>query len=140
MYNLSLLDRQGEVQDCHGLNWGQNPNNHTTPDDACLVIRAPEIRANPHLFPPVGHIKEIDVIWDDGTKMTMLLEGTQPINGLIYPKQMSVVGDKSILGKYIRTRIGVPHGQPVTAQDLRNYGRTFISVTQIHGVYHFNFS
>ena len=140
MYNLSLLGRDGEVQKCHGLNWGQNSGNHTTSDDACIAIRAEAIRNDPHLFPPVGHIKEINVIWDDGVEMTMLLEGTQKINGLVYPKQMSVKHSKKALGEYIKNRMGIPLGQPIWKEDLTRYGRTFIGVTLINGVYNFNFS
>jgi len=140
MYSLSLLDRDGNVQDTHGLNWGQNGNNHTTLDDACLVIRAPEIRANPHLFPPIEHIKTINVIWDDDEQMNMQLEGTQTIGELVYPKQMSVLNCKKTLGIYLKNRIGVPLGNAVTADDLHRYGRTFIGVTLVQDVYHFNFS
>jgi hypothetical protein len=140
MYNLSLLGTDGEVQNCHGLNWGQNSGNHTTSDDACLVIRASAIRNDPHLFPPIQHIKEINVLWDDGVQMTMLLEGTQNINGLVYPKQMSVVNSKKALGEYIKNRMNIPLGQAIRVDDLNRYGRTFIGVTQMNGVYNFNFS
>jgi hypothetical protein len=51
--SMTLLDpRSGETQNANGLNWGQNPNNHTNRNDANIPIRADYIRNYPNLFPP----------------------------------------------------------------------------------------
>jgi len=153
--SMSLLGRDGEVQNAAGLNWGQNPNNHTTPNDAYIALRTQNIRDYPHLFQPKQmnpqhldnrgrmqrHNDSIEIIWDDGVTMEGLLEGSQPVNGMIYPKQISSFPAKAELGEYIRTRIGVPLGQPVRRHHLERYGRTDIQVSLLgDGVYKFDFS
>jgi hypothetical protein len=153
--SMSLLGRDGEVQNAAGLNWGQNPNNHTTPNDAYIALRTQHIRDYPHLFQPKQinpqnidnrgrmqrHNDSIEIIWDDGLTMEGLLEGSQPVNGMIYPKQISSFPVKAELGEYIRYRIGVPLGQPVRRHHLERYGRTDIKVSLLgDGVYKFDFS
>lgn len=153
--SMTLLGRDGEVQNAAGLNWGQNPNNHTTPNDAYIPIRAEHIRAYQHLFPPKQlnpqhvdgrgrlqrHNDAIEIIWDDGLTMEGLFEGSQPVEGVIYPKQISSFPIKAQLGEYIRSRIGVPLGQPVRRHHLERYGRTDITVSLLaEGVYKFDFS
>jgi hypothetical protein len=73
--------------------------------------------------------------------MEGLLEGSQPVEGAIYPKQISSFPVKAELGEYIRNRIGVPLGQPVRKHHLERYGRTDIEVSLLgDGVYKFDFS
>ena len=152
---LSLLANNSEVQNAAGLNWGQNPTNHTTPNDAYIKIRVQDIRQFPELFPPKQlnplhfdgrgrqrrHNDSIEIIWDDNVSMEGLLFGNQPIGGIIYPKQISSFPSGSELGMYLRKRIGVPFGQPVRKFHLNRYGRTDISVSLIsEGIYRFDFS
>lgn len=152
---VTLLGKDGEVQNAAGLNWGQNPENHTTLNDAYIAIRTTHIRKFPNLFPqkqlnplhddrrgrPQRHNDAIEIIWDDGITMEGLLEGSQPIDGGIYPKQISSFPEKAQLGQYIRRRMGVPSGQPVRRHHLERYGRTDIAVSLIsEGVYRFDFS
>lgn len=61
--------------------------------------------------------------------MHCLLEATQTINGVAYPKQISTYNEKSELGHYIRQRIGVSASHVITLNDLNNYGRNYIDVT-----------
>lgn len=153
--SMTLLGRDGEVQNAAGLNWGQNPNNHTTLNDAYIAVRTSHVRDYPHLFPPKQldpqhtdirgrmqrHNDAIEMIWDDGLTMEGLFEGTQPVEGIIYPKQISSFPVKAQLGEYIRHRIGVPPGQPVRRHHLERYGRTDITVSLLaEGVYKFDFS
>ena len=153
--DMSLLANNGEVQNAAGLNWGQNPRNHTTPNDAYIAIRTRHIRDFPNLFQPKQmnpletdnrgrmqrHNDSVEIIWDDGLTMEGLLEGSQPINDIIYPKQISSFPSKTQLGEYIRTRIGVPLGQPVRRHHLERYGRTDIRISLLgDGVYKFDFS
>jgi hypothetical protein len=152
---MTLLGNDGQVQNAAGLNWGQNPQNHTRPNDAYIAIRTSHIRDYPYLFPPKQvnpmhqdnrgrvhrHNDSIEIIWDDGIVMEGLLEGSQPVNGMTYPKQISSFPTKSELGEYIRERIGVPLGQPVRRHHLDTYGRTDIAVSTLgEGVYLFDFS
>jgi len=100
---LSLLARNGEVQNAAGLNWGQNPSNHTTPNDSYIKIRVQDIRSFPDLFPPKQlnplhfdgrgrmhrHNDAIEIIWDDAVTMAGLLFGNQVVDGETFPKQVS---------------------------------------------------
>ncbi len=153
--SMTILGKNGEVQNAAGLNWGQNPNNHTTPNDAYIPIRTNHIRDYPHLFPPKQlnpqysdnrgrlqrHNDAIEIIWDDGITMEGLLEGSQPVDNVIYPKQISSFPVKAELGVYIRNRIRIPSGQPVRRHHLERYGRTDITVSLLaEGVYKFDFS
>jgi len=153
--SMTLLGRDGEVQNFAGLNWGQNPNNHTTPNDAYIPIRTSHIRECPNLFQPKQmnpmlldnrgrmqrHNDSIEIIWDDGVTMEGLFEGSQPVDNIIYPKQISSFPSKSQLGEYIRERIGVPLGQPVRKHHLERYGRLDIEISLLgDGVYKFDFS
>lgn len=152
---ISLVGRDGEVQQAAGLNWGQSITSHVTPNDAYIAIRTEHIRNCPLLFPAKQEYPTvtankgrshrnndyIEIIWDDGTRMEGLLEGSQPIDDVIYPKQISSAPAKSDLGQYMRHRIGVPLGQPVRRHHLDTYGRHDIKITLLEdGIYSFDFS
>lgn len=151
---LSLLARGGEIHNAGGLNWGQNPNNHTRPNDAYLPISTDQIRAFPKMFPPKQfessisgegrkqrHNDSIDIIWDDGKIMRGLLEGSVDVDGVIYPKQISSFPVKSELGLYLRQRLDVEDGAFVTKADLEKYGRFDVEVKMVEeGIYSFDFS
>lgn len=155
--DMSLLDlRTGEVQKAAGLNWGQSIKAHVNPNDAYIPIRTKYIKEHPLLYPPKQvslkiddnrgravhrHNDAVEVLWDDGVTMECLFEGSQPVNGEKYPKQISSFPVKAEMGEYLRTRLGVPSGQPVRKHHLDSYGRTDISVTLIgEGIYKFDFS
>lgn len=153
--SLSLLGKNGEVQNAAGLNWGQNPNNHTTKDDAYVKIRIQDIKNYPELFPPKQvnplrfdgrgrihrHNDNIEIIWDDGVCMDGLFFGNQEIDEILYPKQVGSFPHYAEMGKYLRERLGVPHGQPVRKLHLDRYGRDTIDISLIsEGVYKFDFS
>jgi hypothetical protein len=157
--SMSLLMPSGRVHNASGLNWGYMKNGLPSAkrgiDDACIPIRVEHVRRFPDLFPPkltTSELKDsrgrrqrdneaIEIIWDDGTTMEGLLEGTQPIDGVKYPKQISSFPDKSELGEYIRNRLGVPLRQPVRTHHLVTYGRPDINVSLLGtGVYRFDFS
>jgi hypothetical protein len=153
--SLSLLGRDGEVQNAAGLNWGQNPTNHTTKDDSYIKIRIQDIKDYPDLFPPKQvnplkfdgrgrihrHNDNIEIIWDDGVCMDGLFFGNQEIDGVLYPKQVGSFPHYAEMGKYLRDRIGVPYGQPIRKLHLDRYGRDTIDISLIsEGVYKFDFS
>lgn len=157
--NMSLLMNDGETHNASGLNWGYMANGLPSPkrgiDDACIPISITHIRQFPKLFPPKLTERElvdvrgrrqraneaIELIWDDGLTMEGLLEGTNTIDGIQYPKQISSFPEKSQMGEYLRDRISVPRGQPVRKHHLENYGRTDISISLIEdGIYRCDFS
>lgn len=121
-----------------GLNWCF-ADAHVNTEDAYIALTTTFIRNYPNFFP--WNNKVIDVVWDDGTTMVCSLEGTQTINLTTYPKQISSYDDKSIIGHYLRGRLGVSATHVVTMSDLKRYGRDNIEVTQIGGTkYYFDFS
>lgn len=152
-YDLSLLDRSGSVPQASGLNWGFSAA-HTTLGDAYIPIRKNTLKDHPLLFPKkqqkpldfnsgkcTRQNDAIDLIWDDGTIMEGLLEGTQLINDTPYPKQICSSPRKNILGIYLRNRLNVSLDHLITKQDLENYGRTNIQISlQGEGIYYLDFS
>jgi len=152
---LSLTGKEGEVQNAAGLNWGQNPANHTTKNDSYIKISIQDIKNHPELFPPKQvnplrfdgrgrlhrHNDNIDIIWDDDVSMAGLFFGNQTIDGIMYPKQVSSFPHASEMGKYLRKRLHVPDGQPVRKHHLDRYGRSTIGISLLsEGVYRFDFS
>lgn len=123
--HLTLLDGKGEVPMKSGINWGF-ANANVSPNDAYIPIRISHLRNG--FFHNHGAV--YSTVWDDGIKMSLVAEGTQPLNGKgIFPKQLTSFPDKFVLGFYLRKRIGVPVPNRVTSSDLRKYGRTDVEVT-----------
>jgi len=152
--NLSLIGRNGEVQNAAGLNWGQSLKGHITKNDSYIAIRTQDINNFPEVFSPKqvtplkfdGRGKKhrdndyIEIIWDDGVCMTGLFFGNQEINGITYPKQVSSF-PAAEMGKYLRKRLNVPSRQPVRKFHLDRYGRDTIGISLLNeGVYKFDFS
>ncbi len=145
-----------------GINWGMAKlsGSNVNINDAYIKIGADLINHYPEMFPKKQqapsadtdiarrghrHNDNIEILWDDGTTMTGLLEGSVPkiIDGIkeLYPKQISTTPRKAELGKYLRNRMGIPEGQAITFEDLKKYGRTSIDVSlQGEGIYYFDFS
>lgn len=136
MIDIELYSiRDNQVQSQGGLNWGFSYGNVSNAD-AYIALTTSFFRNNPGFFP--NHGSTINVTWDDFTTMRLLLEGTQVIDGQIYPKNLSSINDKSILGTYIRERMGIALNHQITMQDLNTYGRNTVSIEKI-GAYEFNF-
>ncbi|UOE95101.1 restriction endonuclease PLD domain-containing protein [Alkalihalobacillus sp. LMS39] len=145
--------RTNEVPPSSGLNWGFSAG-HTVPGDAYITIRTSHIREFPNLFPPKQthptsraagrphrQNDSVELIWDDGTLMNALLEGTQTVSDLQYPKQLSSFPSKNTLGAYIRRRLSLSSTDPVTKADLDHYGRDNISISLLqNGAYFVDFS
>ena len=155
---VSFLDHNGLVPQKSGLNWGCS-GGHVTEGDAYIRITMDYVRLFPKMFPPKKYIDgveninstgrknrendEVELIWDDGTIMVGLLEGQSynKIDGMIYPKQLSSSPQKSIMGTYLRRRIGVSMNHVITKTDLRRYGRSHIDISLIgEGIYYMDFS
>lgn len=146
-----------------GLNWGMAKKEgcHVNTNDAYIPIRKQYILDYSYLFPPKmdspvkdkssakkehRHNDCIDVIWDDGTSMRCLMEGTMEIsdmngNKIPYPKQIASSPKKDVMGKYLRKRLGVKEGSYITYNDLVKYGRTSVDISKLNeDVYYFDFS
>ncbi|WP_313075346.1 restriction endonuclease PLD domain-containing protein [Lacrimispora sp.] len=129
MARLELYSRRdGIVQKQSGLNWGFS-NGNVCIDDACIAITNSFIINNPGFFPLAE--RTINVLWDDNTEMSCSIEGTQIINETTYPKQLTSASDKSVIGVYLRRRMGIPSGQEIVMADLDNYGRRDVEIISI---------
>lgn len=155
--------RQHKVPEKSGLNWGLADGN-VADGDAYIALPKQLIIDNPKLIKPYDENYQpksakkrnsdpIEIIWDDGVIMPASFEGTNKINGLIYPKQLASysakapklngvpISAKSILGRYLRKRLGVSINHLITLEDLKNYGRADITLSFIEdGVYYADFS
>lgn len=138
-----------------GINWGFQTG-HSKWNDAYLHL-------NPNLltFFEFDSNNSIECIWDDKEKMTFILGGK--------PKRhLETLGSKEVLGKYLRKRISdflgtnyvIPSEEEpernkirskkksgkafkkyvITKKILEKYGRTYIEVTKVDGLYYFDFS
>ncbi|MDX6768181.1 MAG: NgoFVII family restriction endonuclease [Elusimicrobiota bacterium] len=131
---MSLLDRHGRVHDGAGINWG-HANANVNRDDAYVPIPKALVADYPGFFTPVppgrrrGSSIPLDFTWDDGFVMNGLAEGSQEYARQTYPKQLASWPRKDILGKYLRDRMGIPHGQKVVSADFRRYGRDHLDIT-----------
>ena len=138
-----------------GINWGLQKGHTSTKSvyaEAYIPIKTFDLKYNAAMFPPCGavgagaggkktrRLSPVTVTWDDGTVMTMLFQGTQeyPSAGsktagprIIYPKQLSENTGGSILGEYLRKRMGVPPRKMITISDFKKYGRDYITLTYI---------
>lgn len=146
-----------------GINWGMAKltGSHVNINDAYVPIPAECADHYPQMFPAKQaaparldsvfreghrHNDTVEVIWDDGTEMTMLLEGSRGRldengNKIWYPKQIASSPSKALLGKYLRKRLCIPEGQAIVYEDFVKYGRDTISISlQGEGIYYFNFS
>ncbi|WP_407832413.1 restriction endonuclease PLD domain-containing protein [Vibrio rotiferianus] len=151
---ISLLEKKtGKPHKASGLNWGHGKGN-TQIDDAYLQISAENVDSYPLLFPlkqnkPLAdHSGKkqrqndvIEILWDDGTVMEALFEQYRKRGEIKYPKAISSAPDKSIMGQYLRRRLGISNSEFVTLKHLEEYGRTDIDVSMTSdGVYLMNFS
>ncbi|MDP4469172.1 restriction endonuclease PLD domain-containing protein [Staphylococcus hyicus] len=150
-----------------GLNWGRSRLNgsHTAEGDAYIRIPKSIIIENeglilpfdPTFITPQGKRKRnsnpIEIIWDDGYIMEASLEGIQKYKGAQYPKQIASysskipmlngkkISKKSILGRYLRRRLGIDIDDVINKDLLNNYGRDTITLSLIEeGIYYADFS
>ena len=155
--------RNNQVHEKGGLNWGFS-SGHVAEGDGYIALPKSIIKDNPNLFKPYDQNYQsdsarkrnsdpVEIIWDDGYVMPASFEGVNTIDGMTYPKQITSysakiprldgkrISKKSILGRYLRKRLGVSVNHLITMEDLNNYGRTDITLSLIEeGVYYADFS
>ena len=115
--NLFLLTKSGDVGFGSGINWGHRRNKiPREPNQAYIPL--PSDIARSGFFPLEG--RHFSVLTDDKIQMIMRVE--QQNNKAITTPQ-----NNSLIGEYLRGRIGVASGAFVLRQDLLNYGRTDVT-------------
>ena len=124
---VSLLDKNGEPQ--YGLNWGQRTGRE--PNQAYVQLPIEVYRSD--FFPKKPEHFFIHTDDNQDIKFTRAQktdEGTA----------LQTPDDNSLFGRYMRDRLGIPHGQEITAKDILNYGCTEITFFKINGKFYLDFS
>lgn len=116
---LSLLQRNGEIHDRGGLNWGQRPEAGRDPNQAYIPV--PTSIQVTDFFP--GRDIVFTLITDDGVQMKAHVSGAGGKNLTSVPN--------SALGAYFRRRLGLLSGERVCARDLESYGRTSVEIYRL---------
>lgn len=113
-----LLDKDGESQ--YGLNWGQRVGRE--PNQAYLQLESAVY--NSDFFPIKGTYFLVNT--DDGETFIMnRAQKTDTGTAIQTPE------NNSILGLYMRRRLGVAEGKEITKADILNYGRIEISFKKV---------
>ena len=117
---LSLLDRAGTTGNGSGLNWGVRPDGD--PRESHGSVRDPN---QAYLRYPV-QFQRTDFMPAVGTRFTVMTDDSQIFtctraqsNG----KGIHTPQDNDEIGRYFRSRLGLPDGAYVTVADLKRYGR-----------------
>ena len=127
--NLTLLNsRSDETPKRSGINWGQRPNR----DHNQAYINIPSNIGKGEFFPE--RRQPFVVHTDDGEVFTCVRAQTRG-------KGIHTTYDNSILGSYLRNRLGLNSGEYVTRQHLDSYGRTDVTFYKIDlETYYLDFS
>ncbi len=106
--------RKGEVHVHSGINWGQREGRE--PNQAYIPVPS-DIR-NSDFFPDIGI--HFSVTTDDG-KILILSRGQHKGKGMSTPQ------NNSLLGEYLRNRLGLANGVFVSKEDFERYGRSDVT-------------
>ena len=117
---ISFLDRQGDLPQRSGLNWGQRREQRREPNQA--YIRLPATVYQTDFFPPRG--QHFTIITDDG--ITLLCVRAQDNSKAIHTPD-----NNSRMGEYFRNRLNVLSGKSVLIEDLERYGRSDVDFYKI---------
>ena len=118
-----LFDKDNEVQ--YGLNWGQRDGRE--PNQAYLQLTPEVYRSD--FFPVKKHYFLVDT--DDGFSFVMN-RGQKGEDG----SALETPEDNSLLGKYLRKRLGVPENSRIEKSAIEAYGRSDIDFVKI-GMNHY---
>lgn len=118
---LSLLTKHGDVGHGSGINWGIRKNGtKREPNQAYISVPAQVARSG---FFPLEKA-HFSAITDDHKQLILRIEQDND-------KALTTPLNNSLLGEYLRNRIGVPNGAFVTKEDLERYGRTDVTFYKI---------
>lgn len=122
---LSLLDtRTGDIHKTSGLNWGQREGR----DKNQAYIAIPAEIGRTSFFPP----KTVFFTLETDDEKQLICVVAQAEGKAIHSRPQN-----SLLGMYFRYRLGLKSGQPVTLADLKNYGRTDVTISKIDEEHYF---
>ncbi|UTR10191.1 NgoFVII family restriction endonuclease [Evansella sp. LMS18] len=119
--DLSLKKNKSEdIHDKSGLNWGQRDGRE--PNQAYIPVPIEVHKEYPGFFPEKK--EEFTLLTDNGENFICVMAQDNR-------KAIESSKSNSVLGKYFRSRLNVPHGQKVTNSDLANYGRDYVRIYKI---------
>ena len=118
---LTLLDsRTQETPMRSGINWGQRPEYNRNRNQAYINIPA-KIGCS-GFFP--DRFEQFTVLTDDGDSFIF-------VRAQDGGKGLETTQDNSLIGAYLRTRLGVGSGEYLTRHHLVEYGRTDVTFKKI---------
>lgn len=118
---LSLLTSRGDVGHGSGINWGIRRNGtKREPNQAYISVPVEIARSG---FFPLDKT-HFSAITDDQKQLILRIEQAND-------KALTTPLNNSLLGEYLRNRIGVANGAFVTKEDLDRYGRTDVTFYKI---------
>jgi hypothetical protein len=117
---VSLLDRNGNMHNRAGLNWGQRLGRE--PNQAYLQLSPNVYKSN---FFPLKSI-HFTVLTDDHKTLICTRAHKNPMGAGIETPH-----NNSLIGEYFRNRLGLPNGAFVKKEDLIRYGRTDVTFYKI---------
>ena len=118
---LSLLTCRGDVGFGSGINWGiRRDGTKREPNQAYIAVPATIARSG---FFPLNKA-HFSAITDDHKQLILRIEQDGD-------KAITTPLNNSLLGEYLRNRMGVPNGAFVTKADLERYGRTDVTFYKI---------
>ncbi len=115
---ISFLSADGSVGERSGLNWGQREGRE--PNQSYLSIRKDARKE--------GFLPEKEFTFTMLTDSGNSLDCTVQQGGR---KAVTTTDNNSILGSYIRQRLGVGDGSLISVEDLERYGRTDFVLSKI---------
>lgn len=129
---ISFLDKQGELPGTSGLNWGQRQEKRTNAvtGEVTYVTREP----NQAYLSLKGDSRDEGFLPKRGYTFTLLTDDGQSFDCVVAQdgrKAIESTKDNSELGRYFRTRLGLPLGTFVTVAHLEAYGRTDYTISKI---------
>ena len=118
---LSLLTSRGDVGHGSGINWGIRRNGtKREPNQAYISVPVEIARSG---FFPLDKT-HFSAITDDQKQLILRIEQAND-------KALTTPLNNSLLGEYLRNRIGIANGAFVTKADLERYGRTDVTFYKI---------
>lgn len=128
---LSLLARNGVVQNKAGLNWWHAGGRARDPNEAYVALPSAAVPQASRVFGAAVRGTVFQAIMHDGTRMPMKLFGSST-KGATTPKQIGSWGNDRIFGQWIlRAMLRLRPGTVVTRTHLEAYGRTDICFHRI---------
>lgn len=117
---LTLLTRSGEVGAKSGLNWGQRA--HRNLNEAYIPVSSKIHKDQPDFFPELAELFTIKT--DDGEEFTCVMSQNNR-------KCIETTESNALLGRYFRKKLGLPEGTFITLDHLKNYGKTYVTITKL---------